>query len=358
MAKVFAQNNESFPVKRFIKLASQDLESLELKQRSEQIYQALVDCLPTSFEQAAAQITAALHPCCDGNPLGEGTTEEGVQGWLVMPLAEYAGRQGQQHLTTAMTLMRELTMRFTSEFGIRHLLLADPHACLRMMEPWTKDENHHVRRLVSEGSRPRLPWGMQLPYLLADPKLTLPLLETLRDDPSEYVRRSVANHLNDYAKAHPQWVMDLANRWDRKAPATRKKLLRHALRNLLKQGHPQALQLFGMSAPSIDDVQLRLLTPVVPFHGDLRFELSMKSTASVEQKIRLDLIIHYQKANGSLAPKTYLWKEIMLPATAEHRAERRQSFRPISTRVYHRGLHRLEIRANGALLDACDFHLQ
>lgn len=357
MGKVFAEKNPTFPRKRFVSLASENLESLELKQRSTQIYTALVECLPPSFPQAAAWIESVLHPSCDGNPAGEGTTEDGVQGWLVMPLAEYAGLHGKDDLESAMALMRQLTMRFTSEFGIRHLIMAHPQPCLAIMKRWCDDENHHVRRLASEGSRPRLPWGMQLPHLLAQPQLTLPILEKLRDDPSEYVRRSVANHLNDHAKSHAPWVLDVAEKWNRKAPAPRKKLLRHALRNLLKQGQPQALRMFGMQPPAIDESALTLLTPQVPFHGDLRFELAMKSTSAESQKIRLDVIIHYQKANGTLAPKTYLWKEIILPGYAEHRAERKQSFRPISTRVYHRGRHRLEVRANGACLGEHEFEL-
>ena len=357
MGRVLAARSAEFPAKKFTRLACRDLEALELKQRSAQICQALEECLPPSFEDAAALIIASLHPSCDANSSGGGTTPEGIQGWLIMPLAEYTGQRGQGHFSLAMDLFQQLTMRFTAEFAIRHMILVHPEKTLATLMDWTSHDNHHVRRLVSEGSRPRLPWAMQLPQVIADPQLTLPLLEALRDDPSGYVRRSVANHLNDIAKDHPQTVLDLAASWHKNAPPERVRLLRHAMRNLLKQGHEKALKLHGMSAPKLADVSLEILTHRVPFHGDFRFVLRMRSTAGRDQKIRLDLVVHYQKANGKLAPKTFLWKEFILRASEVHRAERCQSFRPITTRVYHRGLHRLEVRANGVALAVADFHL-
>jgi 3-methyladenine DNA glycosylase AlkC len=357
MGRVLAARRADFSAKKFTRLACRDLEALELKQRSSQIFQALDECLPPCFEKAAALIIESLHPSCDANSSGEGVTEEGIQGWLIMPLAEYTGQRGHGHFLLAMDLFQQLTMRFTAEFAIRHMILAHPEKTLATLMDWTSHDNHHVRRLVSEGSRPRLPWAMQLPQVIADPQLTLPLLEALRDDPSEYVRRSVANHLNDIAKDHPQMILDLATAWHKNAPPERVRLLRHAMRNLLKQGHEKALKLHGISAPKLADVSLEILSSQVPFHGDLRFSLQMRSTAKRDQKIRIDLIVHYQKANGKLAPKTYLWKEFILSADAVHRAERTQSFRAITTRVYHRGLHRLEVRANGVALAIADFHL-
>lgn len=202
MADVFSNRHAAFPREKFIILAARDLDSLELKQRSAQIEQALVATLPSSWKLAAALIAASLHPSCDANPLNLGTTPEGIQGWLIMPLAEMAGKNAAIDFPRSMELLHQLTMRFTAEFGIRHAILADHERALAYLQTWATDGNHHVRRLVSEGSRPRLPWAMQLPAMIANPELTLPLLMALRDDPSEYVRKSVANHLNDVAKDH------------------------------------------------------------------------------------------------------------------------------------------------------------
>lgn len=358
MGKVIEKNCADFPSKRFVALATKDLASLELKQRSEQIYRALVTLLPHDFSAAARVIHASLHPACDANAQKLGVTDDGIQGWMIMPLAEYAGRQGIDHLPLALDLLKELTMRFTSEFGIRHLWLARPNEVLPIVHSWTDHENEHVRRLVSEGSRPRLPWGMQLPGFIAAPRTTLPLLEALRDDASPYVRRSVANHLNDIAKDHPALVLDLAKKWHRRAPQERQRLLRHALRNLLKQGHPEALSLYELAAPQLEDIRLEIIRNTVPMGGDLGFELHLRSTSSLPQRIRLDIVLHYQKANGRLTPKVFRWKDLHLAAGESHTATRRQSFRPITTRVYHPGQHRLEIKANGQIIANADFVLK
>ena len=358
MARVFGQKSSDFDEKRFVSMAAANLEQLELKQRSEQIYQALLALLPQQFPAAAKVIRAALHPTCDGNAQKLGVTDDGIQGWMVMPLAEYAGRQGGGHLTIALDLLKELTQRFTSEFGIRHLWLSQPLEVMKIVAAWTEHPNEHVRRLVSEGSRPRLPWGMQLPGFIKEPRLTLPLLEALRDDPSPYVRRSVANHLNDIAKDHPQLVLTVAQKWHRRAPLERQRLLRHALRNLLKQGHADALALYELEPPQLAPVKFSLAAKKVPMGGDLEFSLMMQSSAASPQRLRLDIVLHYQKANGTLAPKVFRWKDMTLAAGEMHQATRRQSFRPITTRVYHPGGHRVEIKANGQTIAGADFTLE
>ncbi len=80
---------------------------------------------------------------------------------------------------------------------------------------------------------------------MANPSMTMPILESLRDDPSEYVRRSVANHLNDIAKNNSDYVAGSAGKWMRCASKDRQKLIRHACRSLIKQGHQSALVVFG-----------------------------------------------------------------------------------------------------------------
>ena len=357
LADLLARHHPGFGKKPFVADATRDLEHLELKQRSGQIYRALCRYLPSDFASAASLIRAILHPRCDGNATGQGTTPEGVQGWMIMPLAEYAGREGAADVAVALELLRELTMRFTSEFGIRHLWLSHPQQVMTTVSTWVHDDNEHVRRLVSEGSRPRLPWGMQLPDFIANPQATWHLLEALRDDPSPYVRKSVANHLNDNARDHPQRVMELARKWHRGAPLERQRLLRHALRNLLKQGHPQALSLYQLDPPRLRAVRLNILTPKVKRGAELEFDFHMRSDADSEQKLRLDLVLHYQKANGTLAPKVYRWKDLSLKPGELHEATRRHSFRPITTRVYHPGLHRVEIKVNGQVIASADFHL-
>ncbi len=162
-----------------------------------------------------------------------------------MPMAHYVGLRGHDHFDLSMTLLKAFTKRFSSEFGIRFFLLDDPEQTLSVLKQWTKDEDKHVRRLVSEGSRPRLPWAMRLPLFIKDPAPVIVLLELLKDDNDEYVRRSVANNLNDIAKDHPSVVADIAGQWMQGADKQRQQLIRHACRTLIKQGNKKVLRVFG-----------------------------------------------------------------------------------------------------------------
>ena len=357
MAKVLSRHVPSWNERAFVKAASENLAALELKERSEQIHRALCRFLPADFPTAAECIRHALHPSLDGNARGEGTTEQGIQGWLILPLTEFVGRHGGESLPVAMELLKELTMRFTSEFGIRHLWLSHPDEVMSIVSCWVHHENEHVRRLVSEGSRPRLPWGLQLRGFIEQPKRTWHLLEALRDDPSPYVRKSVANHLNDNARDHPDLVMNLARDWQRGASVDRQRLIRHALRNLLKQGNPQALALYQLEKPMLREARLTLIRDRIAMGEELEFRLDLIPDTSVSQSLRLDYVIHHQKANGSMTPKVFRWKDITLVSCEAHQCDRRHSFRPVSTRVYHPGTHLLEIKANGIVIAAREFWL-
>jgi len=197
-----------FDHEEFVASATNNLDKLELKARSAQITDALATCLPDDFEQAAEIMRASLAP-----PDADALAGNGITGWAIMPMTHYVGLHGLGHFDISMTLFREMTKRFSAEFDIRHFLLEEPDRTLRVLRRWTCDSDHHVRRLVSEGTRPRLPWAMRLPAFIEDPAPVLPLLEALRDDKEEYVRRSVANNLNDIAKDHPDLVARLAEQW-------------------------------------------------------------------------------------------------------------------------------------------------
>jgi 3-methyladenine DNA glycosylase AlkC len=257
-----------------------------------------------------------------------------------------------------MTLLKEMTKRSSSEFGIRFLLIEDPERALSTMEKWTCDPSHHVRRLVSEGTRPRLPWAMRLPVFIEDPAPLLPLLESLRDDGSEYVRRSVANNLNDIAKDHPDVVAKVARKWLRKAGKDRERLVRHACRTLVKQGHKETLAALGYRPPEVNLESLRILTPTVSFGDALLFEVTLSSTSERSQPLIIDYAVHHRKANGATTPKVFKWKTITLAEKTSHTAKRKHGMRKITTRRYHPGEHRLEIIINGVSFGSWGFELE
>lgn len=198
----------------------------------------------------------------------------------------------------------------------------------------------------------------QLPMFIKDPLPVIELLERLKDDESAYVRRSVANNLNDIAKDHPDLVAEIASRWMNDASKERTQLTRHACRTLLKNGHQKTLRVFGFKPQKLTQESLNILTPNVEFGKSLQFTLSITSNAKKSQSLMIDYIIHHQKANGKTTPKVFKWKTTTLPPNETLTATKSHPFKKITTRVYHPGLHTLEIMINGISIGTADFQLQ
>ncbi len=358
MSTHIKEANPAFDSAGFVAFAVAGLVDLELKQRSNQITEALEQFLPEDFKAATDILLASLEPRTD-----LGVTEvsdpgtNGIAGWPVMPMADYVASRGQDDVDVSLSVLREMTMRSSSEFAIRAFLANHQEQTLQTLQQWCNDPNEHVRRLVSEGSRPRLPWGARLTSFVDDPAPVVALLEELKDDPSEYVRRSVANNLNDIAKDHPDLVSTLTARWMQDAGPERTKLVRHALRTLVKQGHRGALSTLGYKPAQLVVDRFEVLTPEVTFGGALEFELDVKSTDKLDQPLMIDYTIHHMKANGATTPKVFKWKTTTLLAGASLGASRRHAMKPITTRRYYPGVHKVEIGINGDLLVAAPFNL-
>ncbi len=211
---------------------------------------------------------------------------------------------------------------------------------------------------MSEGSRPRLPWGLRLAPLVADPAPIFPLLEALKDDPSEYVRRSVANSLNDIAKDHPDLVAGLAARWLKGASNPRARLVRHACRSLIKAGHVKTLTALGYAArPKIKLIGFALAMPRVRYGTHAVFAVELLGMGAEPQEIVLDYVIHHRKKNGGTTAKVFKWRTLTLKPKQALKLERRHPIRPITTRVYYPGRHRVEVLINGRACAGADFEL-
>ena len=343
-----------FDEEGFCAAAGEGLDDLELKERSAQIQAALTTFLPSDFELAAS----VLHAGLSEGDRSEAEESTGLKGIALMPVGEYVAEHGLGDIDTALALLREITMRSTSEFAIRPFLIEAQDRTLSTLAEWTEDPNEHVRRLVSEGTRPRLPWGMQLPAFIADPSPILPLLEALKDDPAEYVRRSVANNLNDIAKDHPDLVAEIAARWLQGASKNRERLVRHALRTLVKKGHEGALAALGYGPPEVDLETFAVRTPVVLMGSALEVDVSFRSTSGGDQDLIVDYVIHHRKANGSTSPKVFKWKTIKLSAGKSHTATRKHPIKPITTRRYYPGTHFVELQVNGRTMGKEAFELE
>ncbi|MDA4844297.1 DNA alkylation repair protein [Hoeflea poritis] len=358
MAGHLARQSTRFDAPRFREHALNGLDALELKQRSNQITDALCISLPDDFRSACSILVNALHPEDDVD-LSELTTDaRGLRGWAIMPMADFVARKGLDDFDHGMDVLKEMTKRMSAEFAVRPFIAADAERAMRHVKRWARDPNYHVRRLASEGSRPRLPWGLRLNEFVADPEPILPVLETLRDDPEEYVRRSVANSLNDIAKDHPDLVAEIAGDWLSGDPGKeRQRLVRHACRSLIKAGHRPTLKALGYGQASVALENLSINNETIRVGEALRIRAELRSTATSDQDLIVDYVVHHRKANGGTSPKVFKWKAVRLAAGESLVLEKSHSMRPVTTRTYYGGQHVIEIQANGKRLGEQAFTL-
>jgi 3-methyladenine DNA glycosylase AlkC len=350
----------AFDRRAFDRRALEGLEALELKDRIRQVAAALVAALSADADSACAVMEAALGPPGEGDDLALlRTGDAGLAGWAVWPLAEAvtlitldaAPARGLQAL-------HAMTQRATAEFAIRPFIARHPELAFAALARWAGDPSAHVRRLVSEGSRPRLPWGLRLQALVRDPSPTLPLLERLQDDPSAYVRRSVANHLNDIGKDHPAIVGDWLEAHLPGAGDERRALLRHACRGLVKQGDQRTLAAWGLGQRLKGSAVLALSAARVTLGGELALQLLLRSSAAQPQRLAIDYAVHHVKANGTLSPKVFKGWVIELAPREQRVLDKRHSLKPVTTRRYHPGQHRVDVRINGQVVAEAAFDLR
>lgn len=366
----------AFPTAVFVHHIVPQLNNLELKERVAVFSKTLHDHLPADYPQAVEILLGILGP--------ELSEAEGMfaDGWFLMPVAHFVEVYGLAHFEVSVRAMYEITKRHSSEFTIRPFLIRYPEQMLPILHQWAYDSSPHVRRLVSEGTRPRLPWAMRLPAFIADPIPTLALLEHLKNDPSEYVRRSVANHLNDIAKDHPEVVVAVLGKWLAEVssqqlavnsqqvypilnlqppppnPAGRQWIARHALRSLIKAGHPGALALLGYGGETAVSLHNFQLEPVYIELGQVvKFSFELRSETAETQNLVIDYVVHHIKANGSTSPKVFKLTTCQLAGSATTFITKNHAVRPVTTRVYYPGEHRLEVQVNGRILGGGAFQL-
>lgn len=347
---------ETFDKDAFCIPLIQKLPSLELKERTQIIADAVHRILPTEFERRSEILIAMLHPD-DTNHAHLQSDKNGICGWALWPLTMVLGLHGIENFDGSLLLLKEMTKRGTAEFDIRPFLEHDQDRALNIIATWAHDENLHVRRLSSEGTRPRLPWGAQLKNLMQNPTPTLPILNALRDDPEEYVRRSVANHLNDISKDHPSIVVEVAENWMKDASVDRQKLVRHASRTLIKKGRSDILSVFGYNSPEILSPLVKVLTPVVKVGEFLDFSVDIRANSSEAQLLLIDYEIHFLKAKGTVSPKVFKWKTFELQGGEQTTLKRRHSMRTVTTRRFYPGPHAVSVMINGVRFEDEPFEL-
>jgi 3-methyladenine DNA glycosylase AlkC len=334
-----------FPADDFRRAANAGLGALELKARARHIADALEQTLPTDPTRAFTVLIDLL------------TASDEAVGFGLLPVSEFLERHGPRDVETALRANYELTQRFTSEFCLRPLILEAWGPTSRALSKWVRDENHHVRRLVSEGTRPRLPWGRQLAPFIADPSPVLPLLEQLKDDPSEYVRRSVANNLNDIAKDHPELVRATAKRWLVGASKERRKLVEHGLRTLLKRGDGAALALIGAGDSKAVKAKGSLSPSRVKLGERVTFRATLENTGRRELHAVVEARVHFVKVRGT-SVKPFRLGRVDLAPGQKVELSKSMELQHRSIRRLFSGVHEVELQVNGARSPMGRFRLE
>lgn len=342
----------AFPQGEFEAAVLPGIAPLELKARVVHVARGLRPFLPADFPAAADVLVRSLgsEAPMEGFEAEHG---EGNRGMAVWALTRFISEFGLLHFEASMSALDAMTRRLTAEFDIRPFLERHPEATWERLHQWAGSPSPHLRRLCSEGTRPRLPWGTRVTALMTDPHPGLALIDRLKDDPELYVRRSVANHLNDVSKDHPELALEVGRRWLRGASDERAWIVRHALRSRLKAADPQALSLFDYPTPQVT-VEHFSVAPSVAFTGRLPYALVLQGDGAV----LIDEVVHFMKANGTTRPKVFRIADRTLEPGKPVRYDRVIDFKPITTRTHYPGRHRLEIRVNGVVLVGEDFLLE
>ena len=347
LAQKLAPLDSGFNRKDFIAKTLSDLWlELELKARMSKISDCIHDFLTGDFATNAEVLSSVAVQY----------RQSGSSGFEQMFLPHQIEKHGLKHSKVSMKALAEITETGSAEFAIRPFLIEHESKTLKQMMRWAKSADEHLRRLASEGCRPRLPWAMALPAYKQDPSSILPILDTLKTDPSLYVRRSVANNLNDISKDNPELALDLAYEWRGISEET-DWLIKHACRGLLKAAHPRSLALFGFSPPDkLKLSQFKLSEKNIRFGEPLTLSAKL-SSAQPLSLLRVEYGIDFVKANGSLSRKVFKLSESELQADSVD-IKKTHKFVPISTRVHYSGKHYIALIINGIELAKRPFHLE
>jgi 3-methyladenine DNA glycosylase AlkC len=329
--------------KTFYHQLTDGLEEKALNERLRHTSMVLQAHLPERFEEAIKVLDQVI-PLMD-------------KGYTSLVFPDFVGCFGREKEGISLEALKRYTSYGSSEFAIREFLKKDFDKTFSVMITWLQDPNPHVRRLVSEGTRPRLPWSFKLDAVIQNPGLTSPVLNALCADKELYVKKSVANHLNDISKEHPDYMLKLVKTWDLKNADTAW-IVKHASRTLIKKGNVRALKLFKVNDRiEISLVKFKLFPKTITLGQTLHFEFCIRSGSEKTQKLIIDYIIEYRTKTGALSPKVFKLKELILSPGQEVVISKNQKLVNFTTRKHYPGKHKLSIQVNGKIWTTGEFSL-
>lgn len=348
ISNVFKDTIPGFDEKVFVKqIFTKEWKQYELKDRMKHTAKVLHQFMPKKYSQAAKII---VKTCKEFQKRSYNN-----YGLEFMFFPDYVETFGIEDLKSSLKVIEEITELTSCEFAIRPFIIKYPKACMAKLLIWSKHKNLHVRRLASEGSRPRLPWAMALPVFKKDPSEILPILENLMKDDSEYVRRSVANNLNDISKDHPKLLLKIAKKWKGQGKET-DKIIKHASRTLLKAGDPAIMKFYGLDTKGVELESFKIIKPKVKVGEYVKFEFDL--SIAKKKYLRLEYAVHFLLKNGKQNKKVFKISEKDYAAVSTIKIERGHSFKLISTRTYYAGVHGISIIVNGVEFGKQNFTLK
>lgn len=343
----------SFDKKSFLKNIDQEISTLELKERVSFLAKRIKKFLPEDLKKSLEIIRDAIKKDADKE-------KSFLAGFTAWPLMEFVSLFGLDEFDLSMNVLKEGTVIFTGEFAVRNFFIFDQEKTMSFFYHWAEDKNEHVRRLASEGSRPLLPWGKKLTNVVLDPNTTWGLLEKLKKDESLYVRKSIANHINDHSKNHPDFVIKKLLKW-KKAKDYNQNLewiVKHGTRTLIKAGHPQAFFLHGVAGKKIQVCLQKIINKKIRLGEVLKTKIILKNNSAKKIKVIADQELHLLRANKKYKIKCFKGKNLMLEPFEKKEFFLNLPLKFVTTRSYYGGVHFWNIKVNGASEKALKFNLE
>ncbi|MFZ4453537.1 DNA alkylation repair protein [Salibacterium aidingense] len=323
-----------FETGRFVEdVTGNGWEDLAFKNRIRRISTVLGKYLPSDFKEALNVLYLIDEKCT------------GLRYLFFPDFVEVYGL-AEENWRESMTALERFTKRSSAEFAVRAFILKDPERMMKQMKTWAGDPDEHVRRLASEGCRPRLPWGQALPMFKRNPEPVLPILEKLLDDSSSYVKKSVANNFNDIAKDNPDVVVEMVRKWKHTSIGT-DWILRHGSRTLIRQANPAIMELFGYPAVETEDAAITMTPDELSIGEDSTLHYKIKIPNGRPVKVRIEYGIYFVKSRGNTSRKLFLLTDKEVQGDAVIKGERTHHWADLSTRKHYPGIHRIALFVNG-----------
>lgn len=343
-----------FDLTGYVREVKRRVPGKELKDRVLVLTEGLRSRLPQEFPDAVGILLSIL-----GEELRDG---QGMfnDGWFLMPVARFVEEYGLAHPEASLDALVEITKRHTAEYAVRPFIEQHYELTMARMPDWATDPSHHVRRMASESTRPRLPWARTLTRFVDDPRPVLAVLELMRSDPSGYVRKSVANNLNDISKDWPELVLATAARWSAESPTPETRwIVKHSLRTLIKKGDQQALAIVGATGGEHIEVrELRLSPRRVRLGGSVAISFRIANTDRRPHSVAVDYVVHHVRKNGSRTPKVFKLATVELAAGETRALTKSHPVKAVTTRTYYPGEHLVDIQVNGRVTASDGFELR